>query len=299
MVEVIRLGIIGLSAGNGHPYSWSAICNGFDPELIEQCGFPVIPKYLKERKYPDDFICGARVTHIWTQDIGLSQAIAKASKIDNVVSKYTDLISAVDAVLLARDDAENHLMYATPFLSAGIPIYIDKPLATSVSAARRLLDLQSYRGQIFSCSAFRYANELILNSSHKTHIGKIQSIYGFTPKDWDKYSVHIIQPILNMLPQPYDVIETNCSRAEERVCLNVKFNSNIDVHINTRGNFVLPINFRILGSDGFLDLYASDTFSAFKHALESFCDGVRANKQMISTEETLTVVSLIEAGRNL
>ena len=28
----IRLGIIGMTEGNGHPYSWSAIFNGYNPE---------------------------------------------------------------------------------------------------------------------------------------------------------------------------------------------------------------------------------------------------------------------------
>ena len=28
--EKFRLGLIGMSTGNGHPYSWSAICNGYD-----------------------------------------------------------------------------------------------------------------------------------------------------------------------------------------------------------------------------------------------------------------------------
>src|SRR5690554_2257137 len=42
----IRLGVIGLSDGNGHPYSWSAIVNGYDPVAMQACEFPVIPEYL-------------------------------------------------------------------------------------------------------------------------------------------------------------------------------------------------------------------------------------------------------------
>ena len=66
--EKLRLGLLGMSSGNGHPYSWSAICNGYDPLLMEDCGFPVIPRYLEKQKYPDDFIHEATVTHVWTQD---------------------------------------------------------------------------------------------------------------------------------------------------------------------------------------------------------------------------------------
>ena len=44
--ETLKLGIIGLSSDNGHPYSWSAIFNGYDPEEMARCPFPGIPEYL-------------------------------------------------------------------------------------------------------------------------------------------------------------------------------------------------------------------------------------------------------------
>ncbi|MBO6762609.1 MAG: gfo/Idh/MocA family oxidoreductase, partial [Roseivirga sp.] len=102
----LRLGVIGLSDGNGHPYSWSAIFNGYNPEYMKDCPFPVIPQYLSERSFPADAIKGAVVTHIWTQDEAVSRHIAKASKIQTVCQKMEDMIGQVDAVLLARDDAE-------------------------------------------------------------------------------------------------------------------------------------------------------------------------------------------------
>ena len=41
-----RLGAIGLSPGNGHPYSWAAIFNGYDTASMADCPFPAIPEYL-------------------------------------------------------------------------------------------------------------------------------------------------------------------------------------------------------------------------------------------------------------
>ena len=32
----LKLGVIGLSEGNGHPYSWSAIFNGYDSVEMEK-----------------------------------------------------------------------------------------------------------------------------------------------------------------------------------------------------------------------------------------------------------------------
>ncbi|MFH1644697.1 MAG: oxidoreductase, partial [bacterium] len=100
---MIKLGIIGMSKGNGHPYSWSAIFNGYNKKLMINCPFPVIPQYLSKQTFPKDSIKNAKVTHIWTQNKKLSEHIAKSSNIENIVNKKKDLIGKVDAILLARD----------------------------------------------------------------------------------------------------------------------------------------------------------------------------------------------------
>ena len=82
-MEKIKLGIIGISEGNGHPYSWSAIFNGYNANAMALCPFPVISNYLNERDFPSEFLSEkAIVTHIYTQDYNLSKQIAEASKIN-------------------------------------------------------------------------------------------------------------------------------------------------------------------------------------------------------------------------
>ena len=61
----IRLAVIGLTPGNGHPYSWSAMFNGYDRQaMTKECPYAGIPEYLN--KQPEDTlrIPGARVTRI-------------------------------------------------------------------------------------------------------------------------------------------------------------------------------------------------------------------------------------------
>ena len=294
---MLRLGIIGMSPGNGHPYSWSAICNGYDKSLMEHCGFSVIPRYLEKHKYPDEFIHEAQVTHVWTQDQRLSQHIARASKIACCVTDYRDFIGSVDAVLLARDDAENHVRFAKPFLQAGIPIYIDKPLALSLNDANNLLDLQSYAGQIFSCSALSYADELVPDPAELASIGKIKSIIGLTPKGWDKYAVHVIDPLLRLLSDDDEVVEASCWKSGDRTTLHALFSSGIDAQITALGDSIVPIMLKVIGSEGCIDLQFIDAFQCFKNALQDFIVGARKREPRISTSRMLRVVSLIEKGR--
>lgn len=143
----IRLGIIGASEGNGHPYSWSAIFNGYNPKEMQKCGYPVIPAYLSNQCWPEAQISGVTVSSVWTQDLQLSRHIAQASCIGHVSLSLDELKDRVDGVLLARDDSENHLDIAKSFLIAGKPIYIDKPIATSKTALHNLYQFQQYDGR--------------------------------------------------------------------------------------------------------------------------------------------------------
>ena len=297
MSNSIRLGIIGFSPGNGHPYSWSAIFNGYNMAIMEECGFPVIPRYLEKQHYPQDFIQGAKVTHIWTQDQALSRHIAAASKIPHVVDDFHELIDSVDAILLARDDFESHLYFAKPFLQSGMPIYIDKPLAVSVRKARQLLDLQCYPGQLFSCSALKYSNELIPNKKQLSEIGPVQQIFGFSPKAWDTYAIHVIEPILMSLPHDDQLVNTTGWNSSGRTNLLATFSSCTEVFVGTYGDCSIPINIRYIGTNGYLDLKFTDSFGCFKKALEDFILSVNLRTQRITSSSMLRVVSLVEAGR--
>ena len=52
-----QIGIIGESIGNGHPFSWTAIFNGYFPDVMKlNCDFPVIPNYLAQQDWSTDHI---------------------------------------------------------------------------------------------------------------------------------------------------------------------------------------------------------------------------------------------------
>ena len=92
-----------MSDGNGHPYSWAAIFNGYNYEEMKYCPFQVIPEYLEKEAYPEKFLLNyGQVTHIWTQDQKISKQIAKASKISRICENFEEMIGEIDALLLAE-----------------------------------------------------------------------------------------------------------------------------------------------------------------------------------------------------
>ncbi len=297
-MKPLKLGMIGLSPGNGHPYSWSAIFNGYDLATMENCGFSVIPRYLEKQQFPKDAIAEAKVTHVWAQDKGIASHIAKAALIEHVVEHYTDMIGQVDGVLLARDDAETHYEFAAPFLKAGMPIYIDKPLALSVADAKQLVDMQQYPGQLFSCSALRYAKEFKLSESELAQLGRLRHIHATVPKDWDKYAVHVIEPLLMFAKGQGAIVRTQTWRNKDATTLAVEFSGGLQILVSTLGSSIAPLALRVIGDSGWKDLFFQDTYFAFKSALFEFVQGIIHKDVRIEAGLMFEVIELIEAGRN-
>lgn len=296
-MEPLKLGVIGLSPGNGHPYSWSAIFNGYDSVAMEDCGFPVIPRYLEQQTFPRDSIAEAEVTHVWAQNKKVAAHIAKATLIDTVVDDFTDMIGQVDGVLLARDDADAHYELAAPFLNAGIPIYIDKPLALSIKEAKKLIELQRYPGQLFSCSALKYAKEFNLIGTDLSRLGRLRNIHAIVPKDWDKYAIHAIEPMLKLAKDRGNIVKTQVWSHSDVRTLGVVYSNGLQLLISSMGSSSAPLSLRVMGDLDWTDLFFQDTYSAFKSALLDFVQGIIHKDNRVRTEFMLEVVQLIEAGR--
>lgn len=293
----LRLGVIGGSEGNGHPYSWSAIFNGYNAEIMKTCAYPVIPLYLGQQKWPKSQIHEAEVTHIWTQDWNLSQHISESARINNVVNSAVEMIGEVDAILLARDDAVNHVEVAAPFLEEGLPVYIDKPICLSVDELDRLYDLQQYSGQIFSCSALRYAFELQLSPFEREKLGNLIQVHAMVPKDWDRYAVHAIEPLLVLAGDQGSIVAHKRWSHGDSVTNHYAWESGFQAAVSTMGAGCCPISLRVIGESGWKDLTFTDTFYAFRYALNEFVQGVINNDVRSDPLFLRSVVKMLELGR--
>lgn len=297
-IKTYKLGIVGISEGNGHPYSWSAIFNGFNKLEMEKCPFPIINEYLNKKTFPSDFLGElARVTHVWTQDKIQSEQIAKASKIDFVADSMDELIKNVDAVLFARDDAQNHLKMVSPILEAGLPVFIDKPLAFEVKDAVKMFKSQLYESQIFSCSSLRYASELILSEKEKLEIGDIRLIEGTVMKKWENYGIHILEPIIAQLPKRGKLIDVKSKYIGQFHVVNVQW-ENCLANLKVTGNSQSDIEIHFYGERSNVKKKFQDSFSCFKTSLMHFVSSFKNELIIIPRKETLEIIEIIEKGRN-
>jgi hypothetical protein len=301
MAKKLKLGIIGMSEGNGHPYSWSAIFNGYNKQEMEKCPFPVIPEYLSRESYPNNFLCHkGEVSHIWTQDYNLSKHIALAANIPNVCLEMKEMIGNVDAILLARDDAKNHLKHAKVFLEAELPIFIDKALAYSQKKAFELWNLSTYDQQIFTSSAVRFSSEMQPEILNLEKIGNIKLISTTISNNWDKYAIHLIEAVMNLLPQRGKIIKVKPLgiETEDLEGAQVLWESGITATFQSFRASSTPLWIRVLGDKGYQDLTLRDSFGAFKAVLTYFLDVVNGDKENIPKEFTLEMIKILQKGRD-
>ena len=292
---MFRLGVIGLSPGNGHPYSWAAICNGYNADAMADCPFPAIPAYLGARRFPEDAIQDARVEAVWCQDRAVAEHVARAARIERVVERPTDLLDGLDAILLARDDAENHRAFAEPFLNAGLPVFIDKPLGVRLADADTLLDLQRDPAQIHSCSAFRYIPDLPPAASALPKLGRICRVDAEIGKAWATYAVHVLEPAVRLLNAIEPPAHANVDQDDGATTLTASWHDGRTLRAATLGIGAPPV-FRIEGEHDTMSLQIDDPFFYFRTAIEAFVEQMRTGTVQIPREQTRATVRLIERG---
>lgn len=288
---MIKIGIIGLSEGNGHPYSFSSIINGYDDEYMSQSGWDNIYMYLKERDISDFGIQDSKITHVWTQNLEESRKIAKASKIDNVVEKYEEMINEIDAVIIARDDYQSHKIIAKPFLDGGKYVFIDKPLSLDID------DLIYFKpfiksGQLMSCSGIKYAPELDKIKRDLKDFGKIKLIRGTTVKSWEKYAIHMLDGIFSVVPFNVKSVQYNNSNHESFTLFN--FDGSI-IQIDALGSCELMLRIEFFSDTKYYKADTLNSFDAFRRTLWNFIDTIK-NKETTNSLLTLDLMKVLIAG---
>jgi len=290
----LRIAMLGMVDGNGHPFSWSAIINGkFDEKTMADCGYPVIPQYLAANKEKLG-IPGVRVTHVWTDNPEDAKKVSKASFVEHVVDKPEDVIGKVDAVCIATDIGDEHIRRAKPFIDAGIPVFIDKPLADNKNDLLQFIKWYREGKPILSSSCMRYAVEI--EELKRASVGKLCLATGFTCKSWARYGIHALEG-LYQLTGPGFIGVRDIGQMDKHT-VHLKHVSGAEAIIwayyDCYGGFG---SYQIIGDKGAAFTKFSDSFTSFKRQLESFVNFLRTKTPPFPCEETFELIAIIAAAQ--
>jgi predicted dehydrogenase len=294
----MKIGIIGMSPGNAHPYSWSAIINGrFDADEIIRIGYPAVAAYLEANKQTLG-IYGAKVTCVWSQSEEISQSIAKTTGIEHIAGNLEEMAGMVDAVILGRDDPENHVAMAKPFIDAGIPIFIDKPLTLSLSELDYFANEIAGGKLIMSCSSMRYANECMVARQEIASIGKIELVTAVGKKDWNKYGVHLLEGLFSIMDDPKPVSVRHIGE-HDRDIVRISFENGVQAVVSIFMHIAPTFQISVFGQTGWRLVDIKNSYSMFRDNIIEFIRSVQEGKARLpfcKTERIIrTLIGAIES----
>ena len=296
---VIRTGIIGLSEGNGHPFSFSAIVNGYDDGAFGKAGWPVIHEYLKRQGAERFGIGEARITCAWTQDVEITKRLCAACRIETACASADEMLGMVDAVIVARDDWETHAAFAMPFLERGVAVFVDKPLSLADS---ELAQLEPYlrAGKLMSCSGLRYAVELdpLRVAQAQRDIGAPRLVSGAVLLGLERYGIHLIEAMASLgYPFSEPVRATRLDAPHDAFLIRLA--DGTPFLLDCLGAVAKTFHLSVFGDRGHRHFDLHDNFSAFRRTLEAFFGMVASGVPPIAPDETLRIMRLIAAAREL
>ena len=294
----IRLAMIGCTAGNGHPYSWSAMFNGYDKALMTaECPFAGIPAYLNKQPPETVPMAGAKVTHIHCSGDGgfTAEHVAKCSLIPHVVAKPTDVIGHVDAVIIGTDIGGEHVTRARPFVEAGLPVFVDKPLADNAADLKVFTDWVAQGKAIMSSSSMRYTKEFIPYRLSTHDLGALRFVSITTPKSWETYGIHALEAIYPILGPGF--VSVRNTGTKDRNIVHLKHKCGADAIVvasyDMSGGFGA---LTLCGTAGQKQLTSGDSFYSFKAQLVAFVDYLRTGVRPFPFAETVELIHLVIGG---
>jgi predicted dehydrogenase len=292
--QEMRIGLVGLGTGGASSYharSFSMILNG-QPEGGREPDWPA-----HEIRVP-----GGRVTAVWDEDVEVARAHAARFGIEHACERLEDLIGLVDGVMVLDDLSVVHQRRAFPFLEAGVPTFVDKPLTTDLEEAGRLLATARAHGTTFmSTSALRYAKELTdqqaeiaaagdpvvtIAACQGSYLGELNVIH---------YGIHPLELAYAVLGPGIESAQ-NVGDGDSHV---------VKLRHRTKGTVLLVVEpgiqqaFRlsIMGSDGDVHVVGADWDAFYAGMLATFLDAVRTRTSPVPFEETYELIGALIAAR--
>lgn len=168
----------------------------------------------------DPQVCGnVRIAGVWDRDPEDANQFAKRFDIPLIAKTAEELAEAVDGVMIlggerawegrsftrTRDRSVMgsmvHHRYAEPFLKAGVPTYIDKPLAPNTEEAEDVARSADSTGTpMFSCSPRRFADAVVkLQANFENQVGEVfggMTCGGLNFSDARFYGIHHLDVLL-------------------------------------------------------------------------------------------------------
>lgn len=284
-----KIGLVG--AKNFHGMSFSELINGASEELMEK--FHWGPRYKKQDNM------GAAITHVWDAKQEDAEESAKVCGIGTVAERMEDMIGQVDGVIVSDDVTLKHQRRSIPFLKAGVPTFIDKPLAPVLKEAQELVTLaKKYKTPLMSCSALRFAKETEDFRAGKDNIGQI--LTGVVVcREWGGnliyYGIHALEMLYSLVGSGVRSASNAGRGGEDLVSLSYRDGRRFAIIAYQKIKCSFQVS--LFGTEGQKTIVVADSTYYYSQMLRTFIKMVETKVEPIPLKETLEIIKVLsEAG---
>ncbi len=278
-----RVGIIGLDTSHSTAFVKALNAPDAGPQLS---GFKVVAAYPKG---------SSEIKSSYERIPSYTEEVKKLGV--EIVNSIGELLPKVDYVLLETNDGRLHLEQALPVLKAGKRMFIDKPIAASLTDAIAIFNAaEKYKVPIFSSSSLRYISGIKEISEGK--IGKVTGADTFSPchlepthPDLVWYGIHGVEILFTVMGTGCRSV-TRVSTPDTDMAVGTWNDNRIGSFRGTRtgkseyGGFVF-------GENGNLAL---SNFGGYDPLLVNIIDFFKTGIVPVSKEETLEIFAFMMAA---
>lgn len=236
-----------------------------------------------------------KVIGAYGYDQAANEDIRKNGGVEMIAGHYADFVGKVDAVMITARHGDNHLKYALPYLEAGIPMFIDKPITISEKEAVSLAKAAKQKGLPLcggSCCALVTATRHLKGIVARPEpIGGVmggsvcapvsmQNDYG----DFHFYSQHLVQIMLEIFG--YDMKSVYAVKRQDSVTAICRYDS-YDVTAHFGPN---DYSAAVYGKNQTVSERIDIHTDAYAREAEAFADMLRTGRMHQSYEEFIRPV---------
>jgi sugar lactone lactonase YvrE len=280
----LKAGIIGLDTS--HVTAFTNLLNGED-KPAELANIRIVAAYPKGS--PDIKSSVSRVPQ-YTEAV-------KAKGVE-IVDSIEELVKKVDVVFLETNDGRPHLEQVLPVLKAKKPVFIDKPIAGSLSNAVAIFEAaRRLKTPVFSSSSLRYMAGAQAARNGEL-VGKVQSAETYSPciiepthPDLFWYGIHGVEALFTVMGTGLESVKRPVDTLEKTVVIGTwqgERTGTFTGHKKPQG-----YGGKVTGPEGTKEL---GEYQGYKPLLIDIVKFFRTGKPPVTERETLEIYAFMEAA---
>lgn len=275
--------------GSHHGTAFSTAFNGYDEAKADAMEGTFIRAGVR--------LEGATIVKVWDRNRAAAEKLADCCHIPEVIDRPEDAVGDVDAVVVVDDGSMTQYRWAIPALEAGLPTFIDKPLAMTAREAGAVLKLAAEHGaKVMSASSLRYVPDIQQAKAEAAALEGIPLATTICGNDLIYYGIHALEMAYEVLGAGAESV-LNVGKPGRALC-RVRLKSGTDLMLMVGEREYMRAGYQLClhGLKGWKTV-APNLTNLYVYLMERFVAMASGGEQPLTNAVMHEVIAVLEAGK--